>query len=120
MPWDRHLIDLNAELAKFLGASANQRANVVFGVELLESLFNDGDLHAFDIFAERFGVAREPKVTLAWVESVDASDNLEQQRIVGDARGHRAAVVDRRLDRHDTGIGHQIPQWAAGWRTEPA
>ena len=90
-----------------LGRGHHLRVHGGLGVGLLEAFLHDADLHALHAAFQHRGVGVRLDVVLARVVAVGTGDDLEQQRVVGDARRHRAGVVDIDLDRHDAGVGHQ-------------
>ena len=58
--------------------------------------------------AQRLGVFVDARhLMLARVEPVRPGDHLQQQRVVGDVRGHRPGGVDGDLQRPDAGVGHE-------------
>jgi len=76
-------------------------------IGVAEAFLEDADLEPLDALAERLGVFLRLDVVLAGIEPVSPGQYLEEKRVVADVAGYGAGVVDRRLDRHDAGVGDQ-------------
>ena len=74
---------------------------------MAEALLDHADLQALAPLPSALRVGLGRHAVLARVEAVGPRQHLEQERVVGDRGRHRAGVVERQLDRHDAGVGHQ-------------
>ena len=74
---------------------------------MAEALLDDGDPHARGAAGQGLGVGGDRHPDLPGVQTVGTGEDLEQERVVGHRRGHRAGVIEGQLDGHDAGVGHQ-------------
>ena len=107
MQWDRHLVDLGAELAERRGALADQLVDVRLRVRMAKAFLHDGDLHASHVPGQGVRVGRRLHVDLARIEPVGPGQHLEQHRVVGDRRRHRPRVIEGVLDGKHARVRHE-------------
>ena len=104
---DRHLYHRGAELGEAMRRRLHLGVDVGLGIGMAEAFLHHADAQALGAAVERLHVVADLDVALARVEPVRSGDDLEQQRVVGDGRGHRPGDVDRDFERRDARIGHE-------------
>ena len=109
MPGDRHLLDRGAQLLELGGALLDQLVDHLLRLRMAEAFLDHADLEACGAAAQRLGVGVDRAAHLPRVEPVGTGDDLQHQGVVGHRGRHRAGVIERELDRHDAGVGHQAP-----------
>ncbi len=77
---------------------------------MAEAFFDDRDLEVFRATPQRLRIRMHLRGLDSRIVAVVTRDHFQQQRIVGDAVGHGAGVVDEDLDRHDAGVRHESPR----------
>ena len=103
----RYVLHLSTEFGQQARGAAHLVVDVSFGIGQPEALFDDADPQSIDAAAERLGVWRGQRTILPWIESVGAGQHLEEQGVIGHGGSHRAGVIERQLDRHDSAVRHQ-------------
>jgi hypothetical protein len=121
------LDDLGAELLQQRDRLAEARLDAGL-VALAAELLDHADAHAADVGStRRLDHRRHRRVDGGRVERVVAADRLVQERGVEDRTGTRAALVERRGERHEAvagdasvgGLHADGPVTDAGWRIDP-
>lgn len=89
------------------GRVASGQADVI-ARPLTEALLEHGDLEALHVaFERRHVVLGLHGRRLTRIETIDTGDRGQQAGEVFHGPGHRAAMIERHLDRYDAGIGHE-------------
>ena len=103
----RHVLDDGAEPGEPLGGIAHAAVDVRLRVGMAEAFAENSHAQAFDSAVERLGIAARCDAALARVDAVGPGDHFQQQGVVAHVGGHRAAGVERDLERRNPGVGHQ-------------
>ena len=104
----RHLRHLGAEPGEHLGGLAYLGVDRRVGLRPAKTFLDDADLQAAHAALHQLAVGLGVAAgVLARVQAVGAGQHFEHQRVVGHGGRHRAGVVERQLDRHHAGVGHQ-------------
>ena len=104
---DRTRLHLRSQLFEAVGGFAYPRIDVAFAVGQVEALLDHADPQAGHASSQGVGVAVDSGGVLPRIEAVFAGDHFEQQGVIGHVVGHRAGVIDGRLDGHDARVRHQ-------------
>jgi len=94
----RDFIDLGASVAQAFGGGADFCVHLSVRVGEMEAFPYRGNAKARSTFANTLRIWLRPGTLLTRIDAIVASDNFEQQSIVGDVGSDGAGVIDGKFN----------------------